>query len=210
MYVTFQQGYVRCQLLTAASMKTRVFWKIVPCSLAEVDWRFEVRTAAIIRATYDGSSTQLWNVGLLRDYTALYPRLLSCSEVFNVTCLLTYLLNPWRYSSCRTLAASHTLCEVSWQRIFTRWGRQPYAQPPTWRTRVSLLVWHLPRNPSGMGGPTSSYVAADVALEFIGAQKPPHPATKWVFNVMYLNSLQWNDVRIIRDDETHKTDLSVT
>jgi hypothetical protein len=24
-----------------------------------------------------------------------------------------YLLTPWRYSSCRTLAASHILCEVS-------------------------------------------------------------------------------------------------
>jgi hypothetical protein len=29
-----------------------------------------------------------------------------------------------------------------------------------------------------MGGPTSSYAAASIALEFIGAHKPPHPATK--------------------------------
>jgi hypothetical protein len=28
-----------------------------------------------------------------------------------------------------------------------------------------------------MGGPTSSYAAAGIALEFIGAYKPPHPAT---------------------------------
>jgi hypothetical protein len=28
-----------------------------------------------------------------------------------------------------------------------------------------------------MGGPTSSYAAAGIALEFIGAHKPPHPAT---------------------------------
>jgi hypothetical protein len=33
----------------------------------------------------------------------------------------------------------------------------PTPNPPTWRTRVSLLVWHLSRNLSGMGGPTSSY-----------------------------------------------------
>jgi hypothetical protein len=83
----------------------------------------------------------------------------------------SHLLTPWRYSSCRTLAASHTLCGVSWQRIFTGWGRQPHAQPPTWRTRVSLLVWHLPRNLSAVGGPTSSYAAAGIALEFIGAHK---------------------------------------
>jgi hypothetical protein len=62
--------------------------------------------------------------------------------------------------------------------IFTGLGRQPHAQLLTWRTRVYLLVWHLPRNLSGMGGPTSSYAAADIALEFIGAHKPPHPATK--------------------------------
>jgi hypothetical protein len=85
------------------------------------------------------------------------------------------LLTPWRYSSCSTLATSHILCDVSWQQMFTVWGRQPHAQPPTCMTRVSLLVWHLPRNPSGMGGLTSSYIAL---LEFIGAYKPPHPATK--------------------------------
>jgi hypothetical protein len=43
---------------------------------------------------------------------------------------------------------------------------------------VSLLVWHLPRNVSGMGRPTSSYAAAGIDLEFIGTHKPPHPATK--------------------------------
>jgi hypothetical protein len=29
-----------------------------------------------------------------------------------------------------------------------------------------------------MGGPTSSYAAAGIALEFIGAHKPPHPAAE--------------------------------
>jgi hypothetical protein len=29
------------------------------------------------------------------------------------------------------------------------------AQPPTWRTRVSLFVWIIPLDLSGMGGPTS-------------------------------------------------------
>jgi hypothetical protein len=92
--------------------------------------------------------------------------------------MTTYLLTPWHYSSCRTLAASHILCEVSWRQIFTGWGHQPYAQPPTWRTRVSLLVWHLPWNLSSKGGPISCYAAPGIALEFIGAHKPPHPATK--------------------------------
>jgi hypothetical protein len=66
------------------------------------------------------------------------PILLLCFEL--------HLLTLWRYSSCRTMAASHILCEVSWQQIFTGWGRQPHAQLPTWRTRVSVLVWYLPWN----------------------------------------------------------------
>jgi hypothetical protein len=90
----------------------------------------------------------------------------------------TYLLTPWHYSSRRTLAASHILCQVSWQQIFRGWGRQPHAQPPTCRTRVSLLVWQLHLNLSDMGGPTSSYSAVGTALEFIVAHKTPHPATK--------------------------------
>jgi hypothetical protein len=73
----------------------------------------------------------------------------------------------------------HILCEVLWQQIFTGWGRQPHAHPPTWRIRVSLLVWHLPRNLSGMGGATSSCAAAGKALELIVAHKPPNPATNY-------------------------------
>jgi hypothetical protein len=43
-------------------------------------------------------------------------------------------------------------------------GRQPLAQPPTWRTRVSLLVWIIPFNLSGLGDPTSSYATTGIAL----------------------------------------------
>jgi hypothetical protein len=39
-------------------------------------------------------------------------------------------------------------------------------------------VWHLPRNLSDKGGPTSSYPAAGIALKFTGGHKPPHPATE--------------------------------
>ena len=45
---------------------------------------------------------------------------------------------------------------VSEQIIFTAWSCQPHAQPPTWRTRVSLFVWVTTLDLSGMGGPTSS------------------------------------------------------
>jgi hypothetical protein len=53
-------------------------------------------------------------------------------------------------------------------------GRQPLAQPPIWRTRVSLLVWIIPFDLSGMGGSTSSYATAGTALRVICPHKPYH------------------------------------
>jgi hypothetical protein len=54
----------------------------------------------------------------------------------------------------------------------------PTSKPPTWRTRVSLLVWHLPQNLFGMGDAISSYATTDIAFDFMDAHKLPHPATK--------------------------------
>jgi hypothetical protein len=45
---------------------------------------------------------------------------------------------------------------------------------PTWRTRVSFFVWLLPLDLSGLGGPTSSYATADIALRVSGSLKPHH------------------------------------
>jgi hypothetical protein len=47
-------------------------------------------------------------------------------------------------------------------------------QLPTWRTRVSLFVWLLPLDLSGMGAPTSSYATAGIALRVSGVLKPHH------------------------------------
>jgi len=38
--------------------------------------------------------------------------------------------------------------------VFTGQGGQPCAQPPTWRIRVSLFVWVIALDLSGMGGDT--------------------------------------------------------
>jgi hypothetical protein len=40
--------------------------------------------------------------------------------------------------------------------IFTVWGRQPHAQPPTWRTSTLLLVWVITFDLSGKGDPAST------------------------------------------------------
>jgi hypothetical protein len=55
--------------------------------------------------------------------------MLSVAKPFKPSCPIAdpYLLITWRYSSCRTLSASHTLWEISRQRIFTGCGRQPHA-----------------------------------------------------------------------------------
>jgi hypothetical protein len=47
-------------------------------------------------------------------------------------------------------------------------------KPPTWRTRVSLFIWLLPFDMSGMGDPTRSYATAGIALRVSGALKPHH------------------------------------
>jgi hypothetical protein len=38
-------------------------------------------------------------------------------------------------------------------KLFTGWGRQPHAKPPTWRARVFLSVWIITFDLSGMGDP---------------------------------------------------------
>jgi hypothetical protein len=43
----------------------------------------------------------------------------------------------------------------------------PVPQPPTWRTRVSLFVWIITFDLSGMGDPASSYATAGIALRII-------------------------------------------
>jgi hypothetical protein len=58
--------------------------------------------------------------------------------------------------------------------FFTVIGRQPLAQPPTWRTRISLLVRIIPFDLSGLGDPTSSYATAGIALRVILPRKPHH------------------------------------
>ena len=40
---------------------------------------------------------------------------------------------------------------------------------------MSLFVWALPFDLSGMGGPTSSYATAGIALRVTESHKPPTP-----------------------------------
>ena len=58
-----------------------------------------------------------------------------------------------------------SISEISWTQILFR-GRvvTPTPNPPTWRTRVSLFVWVITFDLSGLGDPASSYATAGLAL----------------------------------------------
>ena len=47
------------------------------------------------------------------------------------------------------------------------WGCQHHAQLPTWGTGVSLFIWVITLDLSGIGGSTSSYATAWVAARII-------------------------------------------
>ena len=57
---------------------------------------------------------------------------------------------------------------------FTGWHYQPHAQPPSWRTRVSLLVWIITFDLSGVWYHTSGITTASIALRIIWPRKPHH------------------------------------
>jgi hypothetical protein len=68
---------ISAECKAAFDFKMTVFWDIAPCNLVEVDRRFRGAYWLHHHLPDDGGSTHLWNVGLLLDYTALYPRRLS-------------------------------------------------------------------------------------------------------------------------------------
>jgi hypothetical protein len=76
--------------------------------------------------------------------------------------------------SASILFYSEADCLVSEQ--FSFYGVRLLASrpTPTCRTRVSLFVWLLLLDLSGMGDPTSSYATTGIALRVSGALKPHH------------------------------------
>jgi hypothetical protein len=77
------------------------------------------------------------------------------------------------FSHCMPISGRNFNCIVFSKKIFfTGLVCQPNAQLPTWRARVSLSVWNLTVDLSGLGDPVSSYATASISLEIIGARKP--------------------------------------
>jgi hypothetical protein len=68
-------------------------------------------------------------------------------RTFHVPKINSFTLQPGR----RLLIPSEASLRFSEHRFFPGWGRYPHAQPPTWRTRVSLFVWVITFDLSGLG-----------------------------------------------------------
>jgi hypothetical protein len=113
--VRTQNTNVRFQVLTAASMKFRVFWDVLLCSLTDVDRRFRGACCLHHYRPDDGGDTYLSNIDLLLlHYKTLYRRRLSSSYS-----------PPWEPEISRDLYLSpHT----------TR-CKEPH--PPPWNITVS-------------------------------------------------------------------------
>jgi hypothetical protein len=72
-------------------------------------------------------------------------------------------------------------------KFFTVWGCQPHAKPPTWRTRVSLFVWVITLDLSGMVGPTSSLrYRQHSSWDHVITQAPPLRRSKDIFGGLQL------------------------
>ena len=66
-----------------------------------------------------------------------------------------------------TFGIQHAVCAVCAVFFFSGWSRRPHTQPPTWRTRVSLFVWVITFDLSGLGDLASRYTTAGLALRII-------------------------------------------
>jgi hypothetical protein len=98
-------------------------------------------------------------------YIYMYACMYVCRSVCMYVCTYVYIL-----LFCRGFRGLISSFETFV--FFTVIGRQPLAQPPTWRTRVSLLVWIIPFDLSGLGDPTSSYATAGIDLRSFDPASP--------------------------------------
>jgi hypothetical protein len=76
---------VRFQVLTAASMKFRVFWDLAPCSHVEVDRRpASIIIALLMEAVCTSETLVNFNVNSRRcipEYSKLHKHLWSCHNI---------------------------------------------------------------------------------------------------------------------------------
>jgi hypothetical protein len=121
--------------LHGGEFKMTAFWNIAPWSFVQVDQRFRSMYCLhrrVDRRPDDGSSTYLWNIGLLlRDYRVVYPRRLS-------SLYLALVLVYCCYKSV-LIDSNPVLRSRSHYRYFTSWSHKLFFL-------VFLLNIHLIKN----------------------------------------------------------------
>ena len=87
-------------------------------------------------------------------------------------------------------ASSSSICETCsshlWgslkARFFRNWGLYPQAQPPNWKTIVTLFIWVITFDLSSQNDPASSYVTAGLVLRIIWPLRPHYYAKLGTFS----------------------------
>jgi hypothetical protein len=72
---------------------------------------------------------------------------------------------PWSQVVVYLLKPSEASLRFPESKFFSGVGSYPHAQLPTWRTRVSLFVWGITFDLSGLDDPASIYATAGLALK---------------------------------------------
>ena len=88
--------------------------------------------------------------------TALYNEQTFQIPTFSFNLFLVLCRQRLCIASCRCQNVHSAAFPLDFVTLFRGWTCWPHAQPQTWRTRVSLLVWITTLSLSGMEGPTSS------------------------------------------------------
>ena len=121
-------------------------------------------------------------------------------------CLLLYLTLYTVLLNLSNLFLCSTFVTIS---FFTVWGCQPHAKPPIWRTSVSLFVWVITLDLSGMGGPTSCICYCQhSSQDHVTTQAPPlhqqcSQTQSKVYPQYHRPSVTPTSIKILQKTHTH-------
>jgi hypothetical protein len=139
--------------------------------------------------SYKRSAWSLVSFGYIVWKLALNPEynwVIRFVRWFAVFFFLWYYIPWWELTSSLRLRDSD---------VFTRWRRQPHAQPSNWRTRLSLSVGVITFDLSDIGSPTSSYGTFDIVLMISRPRKPNRYVKLGMTSVWLISSIsdkkQW-------------------
>ena len=109
--------------------------------------------------------TERAQIGVLRAWIMFEHSMYQKSIPFPCSLVVVHLWSP-----------SEASLSVFERNFFPGWGCYHQAQPPTWMTVVSLFVWVITFDRSGLSDPVSSYTTAGFVLRIIWPPRLHHCA----------------------------------